>query len=70
MIYNVPFAYEMYGRVLVEAKSLSEAFDKAKDQIKCMSATEMAAHAEYLSDSEEIDEDGLVIDENGNIVNE
>ena len=70
MIYNVPFAYEMYGRIPVEAKSLSEAFDKANDQIGGMSATEMASHAEYLLDSEEIDEEGLVIDENGNIVNE
>ena len=70
MIYNVPFAYEMYGRIPVEAKSLPEAFDKAKDQIKRMSATEMATQAEYLLDSEEIDEEGLVIDENGNIVNE
>ena len=70
MIYNVPFAYEMYGRIPVDAKSLSDAFDKAKDQIKRMSATEMATQAEYLLDSEEIDEEGLVIDENGNIVNE
>ena len=66
--YGIPFAYEMYGRIYVEANSKEEAFEKAQEKLDNMTVKEMEENSEYLSDSEEIDEEGEIIDENGNII--
>ena len=68
MIYRIPYAFEMYGRVEVEADSLDKAYKKATDELVNMSITDLVASADYLEDSLELDEEGLVFDENGNIV--
>lgn len=68
MIYRIPYAFEMYGRVEVEANSLDEAYKKADDELINMSTTDLIANADYLEDSLEVDEEGVVLDENGNIV--
>ena len=68
MIYGIPYAFEMYGRVEVEADSLDKAYKKAADELVNMSITDLVANADYLEDSLELDEEGLVLDENGNIV--
>ncbi len=68
--YYVPFAYERYGRIEVEADNIKDAFKKAEEKLANMSLQEMEESAQYLSDSEEIDTDGLVYDENGNTVEE
>lgn len=68
MIYRIPYAFEMYGRVEVEANSLDEAYEKADDELINMSITDLIANADYLEDSLEVDGEGIVLDENGNIV--
>ncbi len=65
-IYQIPFAYERYGRIEVEAGTLDEAFEKAEEKLAGMSVAEMEDVSEYLLDSEKIDRDGIVLDENGN----
>ena len=70
MEYYVPFAYQKYGRIPVEAGSIEEAREKAEEKLKKMGLEEMESYAEYLSDSEEIDEEGVVLDEEGDIVSE
>ena len=57
--YDVPFAYQKYGRISVKANSRKEAINKAYDKIKAMTAQELEENALYLSDSEEIDEEGI-----------
>lgn len=68
MLYQVPFGYEMYGRIEVEADTPEEAFKKAEEKLEKMSVAEMADNASFLEDSEEIDTDGVIIDENGNAI--
>ena len=70
MIYRIPYAFEMYGRVEVEANSLDEAYKKADDELINMSTTDLIINANYLEDSLEVDEEGLVLDENGNVITE
>lgn len=67
MIYRIPYAFEMYGRIEVEAESLTEAYSKADDELVNMSTVDLIENAEYLEDSLGVDEEGLVLDENGNI---
>ena len=47
----VPFAYEKYGRIEVDADSRE-------------------ALSDYLQGSQEIDDEGIVLDENGNILDD
>lgn len=68
MIYRIAYAFEMYGRIEVEAESLTEAYSKADDELVNMSTVDLIENAEYLEGSLEVDEEGLVLDENGNIV--
>lgn len=70
MIYQVPFAYERYGRIEVEANDPSEALTVAAEKLRNMSAQEMDACSSYLEDSEEIDEEGMILDANGNVIDE
>lgn len=61
-IYAVPFAYEMYGRIEVEASSEEEARKKAEEELVYMSTEDMAERSSYLEDSLEIDEEGEILD--------
>jgi len=60
-LYSIPYAFEMYGRIEVEARSLLDAYKKAKEQLECISEADMMANASYLDDSLAVDEDGLVL---------
>lgn len=68
--YYVPFAYERYGRMEVEATSREEAIDAAEAKLADMTLADMEALTDYLPGSDEIDYDGDVCDENGNIIEE
>ncbi|MBO5551450.1 MAG: hypothetical protein J5966_05775 [Lachnospiraceae bacterium] len=69
-IYNIPFAYEKYGRIEVTADSVEEAVSIAEEMLSRMSVSEMEELAEYLADSEEIDHEGVITDASGNPVDE
>ncbi len=59
--FSIPYAFEMYGRLDIEASSLEEAYKKAEDELVNISLTDMIANASYLDDSLEIDEEGAVM---------
>lgn len=65
-VFSIPYAYEMYGRVCVEADTVEEAFEKAEGKVKGMGWDELAAYASPLADSLEVDHEGIVLDEDGN----
>ena len=67
-VFMVPFAFEMYGRMEVEATNLKEAIGKAEEKLEAMSVSEMMSLTSYLENSEEIDYDGILTDENGNAI--
>ena len=60
-VYEVPFAYERYGRIEVSADSEAEAIKKAHAELEKMTVADMDANSTYLEDSEEIDEEGHII---------
>lgn len=64
MHYKVPFAYERYGYIDVEADSEEEAAEKAEEKLEELSLAEMESLSDYLPDSEEIDADGILCKEN------
>lgn len=66
--YLVPFAYERYGHIVVKAESPEMALNVAEDKVKEMSAEELDANSEYLSDSEEIDREGVLRYGDGSLV--
>lgn len=68
MKYRIPYAFEMYGRIEVEADSLSEAYKKADDELVNMPVVDLVANADYLEDSLEVDEEGIILDDDENIV--
>ena len=63
----VPFSYKYYGMIEVDAESKEEAFTKAEELLDRMSVSDMEDSSDYLQDSEEIDTEGVVLDENGKI---
>lgn len=64
----VPFCYEKMGRIEVEANSVEEAQGKAQDILDEMSWKDCGRLAECVDDSAQIDYDGIILDENQNIV--
>ena len=64
----VPFYYEKMGRIEVEADSVKEAQEKAQDILDEMSWKDCGRLAECVDDSAQIDYDGIILDENQNIV--
>ena len=64
----VPFLYEKAGRIEVEAASVQEAQGKAQDILDGMSWKDCGRLAECVDDSAQIDYDGVVLDENQNII--
>ncbi len=59
--YSIPYAFEMYGRLEIEADSLEEAYRKAEDELVNISVTDMLQNASYLDDSLEVDREGNVL---------
>lgn len=51
----VPFAYEKYGRIEVDADSKEKALKKAEELLDRMSVSDMEASSDYFQDREEID---------------
>lgn len=64
-LYYVPVCYQMCGSVPVRASSPETAIQWAKEHMDELGLPE---NASYLTDSFEIDEEGLVRDEKGRIV--
>lgn len=64
----VPFYYEKCGKIEVEAGSAKEALKKAQDILDEMSWKDCGRLAECVDDSAQIDYDGIIYDENRNIV--
>ena len=64
----VPFYYEKMGRIEVEANSVKEAQEKAQDILDEMSWKDCGRLADCVDDSAQIDYDGIILDENYNIV--
>ena len=64
--YGVPFAYEKYGRIPVIAPkgtSEDELRRLADEKLSAMSVADMDKYSEYLSDSEEIDDEGIITED-------
>lgn len=59
--YSIPYAFEMYGRLDIEADSLEEAYNKAEDELVNISEADMLQNASYLDDSLEVDREGYVL---------
>ena len=64
--YLVPVVYSMYGRIEIDAESAEDAIMIAENSIDELP---LPQDADYLEDSFEIDSEGIVLDENGNIAN-
>jgi hypothetical protein len=58
--FNIPFGFQMYGRISVEAETLKEAYKRAEEKLGNMTTSDMLDNASYLENSENIDEDGIV----------
>lgn len=61
--WKIGFAYERYGYITVgpdEAETEEEAVEVAQEKLDEMSLADMEALADYLQDSEEIDEEGVL----------
>lgn len=64
----VPFYYEKSGRIAVDADTTDEARKKAQDILDEMSWKDCGRLAECIYDSAQIDYDGVILDENKNII--
>lgn len=64
----VPFYYEKSGRIAVDADTTDEAREKAQDILDKMSWKDCGRLAECVDDSAQIDYDGVIFDENQNII--
>lgn len=64
----VPFYYEKSGRIAVDADTTDEAREKAQDILDKMSWKDCGRLAECVDDSAQIDREGVIFDENQNIV--
>lgn len=58
--YKVPICYEKYGYLPVEADTEEEAVEKVRKRLADMTLQEMDEYVEYLPDSEEVDEEGIM----------
>ena len=67
MIYKIPFSYERYGYIPVDAKNEDEAYNKAEKILTEMTVAEMDRYADYLPESEAIDREGDTLTETGYI---
>ena len=65
---KVPFGFDSVGHIEVEASNREEAFAKARDILAESDLSEYVSMAEPLWDSVDADDEGLILDENGEIV--
>ena len=65
---KVPFVFDSVGYIEVEATDREDAFAKARDILAESDLSEYVSMAEPLWDSVDADDEGLILDENGNIV--
>lgn len=69
--YYVPFAYQKYGRIEIDDPNITTvdaAIEAADEKLQNMSVQDMESLSSYLADSEEIDKNGIVLDENNNTI--
>lgn len=59
--YKVGVAYERYGYISVTADSEEDAVRAAEARLKAMSIDELEAVTEYMTDSEEVDADAVML---------
>ena len=60
--YRVPFAFEMYGRISVVAETEEKAKELAQQKLDAMTVGDMLDISTFLEDSEEIDDDGVIVE--------
>lgn len=65
---QVPFGFDSVGHIEVEASNREEAFEKAREIIAEADLSELVSMAEPLWGSVDTDDEGLILDEDGNIV--
>lgn len=65
-IYLIPVVYSMYGRVEAKGRTPEEALEWAVENAYELPLPDDAS---YLEDSFEVDEEGIILDQYGNIVN-
>ncbi len=61
-VFSVPFVYSMYGRVDVTAENEAESIEKAKEELDGYNTTDLHVISNYLEDSLEVDEEGLILE--------
>lgn len=65
----VPFAYQQYGRIPVKMEMGDTSdilFQKAEEILENLSEETLNVFSSYLADSEQIDYDGIILDNAGN----
>lgn len=65
---KVPFGFDSVGYIEVEATDREDAFAKARDILAESDLSEYVSMAEPLWDSIDADDEGLILNENGEIV--
>lgn len=65
---RVPFGFDSVGYIKVEATNREEAFAKARDVIDNSDLDELTLLAVPLWETVDADDEGLILDENGNVV--
>ena len=65
---QVPFGFDSVGYIEVEATDRKDAFAKARDILAESDLSEYVSMAEPLWDSIDADDEGLILNENGEIV--
>lgn len=65
---KVPFGFDSVGYIEVEATNREEAFAKAREVIDDSAPSKLMLLADPLWDTVDTDDEGLILDENGNVV--
>ena len=65
---KVPFGFDSVGYIEVKATDRKDAFAKARDILAESDLSEYVSMAEPLWDSVDADDEGLILNENGEIV--
>lgn len=65
---KVPSGFDSVGYIEVEATDREDAFAKARDILAESDLSECESMAEPLWDTIDVDDEGLILDENGKIV--
>ena len=68
MRYQIPYTWQKYGMIPVDAESLEEAKRKAREWLEGCSVADMDDTSDYLENSEELYEEGFAEDGDGNLL--